>query len=147
MTTIFNPDILQAKQYACSDAMKDVLYDYGSPVSALQDVVTAIGVMAQIGDGAALQKVLADTVRVRVGGDSKDVSAADALGHFRKLSSIPNIHKQLYDEGQMIFTSDAIGLFNGMVWIDINTTIEDEEFGLPEVMRVDLRVTTLNLET
>jgi hypothetical protein len=122
MTTIIDPSIFNRHTYNATDAMKEVLADYGLTADDVEPVITSLGLAARGAPVDLLRDSLADTVHIRSGDEKQVLKAEKALAEFGKLAGMKWVPAALYDEGQMIFKSEAIGLANGLAWIGVRCT-------------------------
>ena len=144
MPTIFDPNIFDRYLYSASDAMKDVLSDYASPVSEIESIVSALGLVAEGAGTNGMEAMFAENVGIAIGNERHLLPADSALIEVGRLAKMTGIRTILYDETQMIFTSEAIGLANGLVWIVIHYSIE--HIGMAQLRHIDARIAALNFE-
>jgi hypothetical protein len=143
VSTIVDPDIFDRKLYHASDGVKDALANCGlseKQYGLFEDVVNALGYFAQAGGDGILFNILAESVFVS--SNAKSYPKIEAQHQFGKLR---NGFEPLFDETQMIFSSEVIGLANGMIWISLLCTNADAALTQPDWSpSYSLSVITLN---
>jgi len=138
-TTIVSPKIFDRKLYEPSEEMKEAFSEYGLAPRDVELVIGLIGFALQGGGMNIIQDSLAKSVHVKIGEGKKMIlSPEKAVQEFSRLNSIPEFLGSLYDESQIILSSEAIGLANGTIWIAFKCTDK-------ECTSYEIQITTLNL--